>query len=134
MSQVSKLNLISDRRIIDEAFLYRISRKIQRDATTQINNIIYETDSRFASRRVELRYEPEWLSDITKPLPIYEDGKKTGEAKMVRFHDNAHVKRRFAGNRRKDITGTAPATASAAEPAVNTVSFYEIMKGGADNV
>jgi len=98
MSQVSKLNLITDRTRLDEAFMLRITRKIQHDATTQIQNILYETDSRFCGQRVEIRYEPEWLNDIAKPLPIYADNKKIGEAKVVRFHDNAHASRRFKGN------------------------------------
>ncbi len=101
MSQISKLNLVTDINRINEHFLLRITRKIQPDATTQIQNILYETDSRFSGKRVEIRYEPEWLNDITKELPIYEDGKRVGEAKVVRFHDNAHAMRKFKGNRRK---------------------------------
>jgi transposase InsO family protein len=97
MSQISKVNLVTNIDRINENFLLRITRKIQPDATTQVQNILYEADYRFSGKRVEIRYEPEWLNDVTKPLYIYEDGKKLGEAKVVRFHDNAHAMRRFKG-------------------------------------
>jgi len=42
MSQISKLNLVTDINRINEHFLLRITRKIQPDATTQIQNILYE--------------------------------------------------------------------------------------------
>ncbi|HQB64039.1 MAG TPA: DDE-type integrase/transposase/recombinase, partial [Sedimentibacter sp.] len=62
MSQVSKLKLVTNIERISEDFLLRITRKIQPDATTQIENVLYETDSRFSGKRVEIRYEPEWLN------------------------------------------------------------------------
>jgi putative transposase len=109
-----------------------VSRKIQPDATTQVENILYETDSRFIGKRVEIRYEPDWLNDVTKPLLIYEDSKKTGEAKVVRFHDNAHAKRRFKGNRRKDIQPEViSAQPIAKDPVIkNTISYVDLMEGG----
>lgn len=94
MSQVSKLNLVSDLSKVNESFLLRISRKVQQDATIQINNMLYETDQVFSGKRLEIRYEPEWLEDVTKELPIYDNGKKIGYARKVCFHDNAHAKRK----------------------------------------
>jgi len=130
MSQVSKLKLVTDVERTTESFLLRISRKIQPDATTQIENILYETDSRFSGKRVEIRYEPEWLNDVTKALPIYLDGKKTGEVKMVRFHDNAHAMRKFKGNRKKDIhTESAEQTISLGETSIKNIISYSDMMG-----
>jgi transposase InsO family protein len=102
MSQVEKLRLPSDRRTLDEAFMLRTSRKIGHDATTQLNNVLYETDTIFAGKRIELRYEPDWIGDTTKTLPIFHEGKVVGEANMVRFHDNAHKKRRPVATRQTD--------------------------------
>jgi putative transposase len=134
MSQISKLNIVTNIERINENFLLRISRKVQSDATIQIENILYETDSRFAGHRVEIRYEPEWLSDMTKILPLYEDGKKVGEAKMVRFHDNAHKVRRYKGNRRKnslpDTMESEPTVNK--PPAKNSISFNDMMGGEAN--
>jgi putative transposase len=130
MSQVSKLKLVTDVERTNECFLLRITRKIQPDATTQIENILYETDSRFSGKRVEIRYEPEWLNNVTKALPIYLDGKKTGEAKVVRFHDNAHAMRKFKGNRRKDIQSElTEQTSSLGETNIkNTISYSDMME------
>ena len=99
MSQVDNLKLPTDRGVIDEIFLHRVSRKVQHDATIQIDNILYEADPCFAGKRMDVRYDPEWIGDENKKLPIYYDGKKAGEAWMVRFHDNAVAKRKFPGNR-----------------------------------
>ena len=99
MSQIDNLKLPADRGLIDEIFLHRVSRKVQHDATIQIDNILYETEPCFAGKRMDVRYDPEWLGDENKKLPVYFDGKKSGEAWMVRFHDNAHAKRKFPGNR-----------------------------------
>ena len=126
ISEVSCLNMIGDKNHVDEIFLYRVSRKIQHDATTQIDNVIYETDPALSGKRLEIRYEPEWIGNALKELPIYLDGKRIASARMVRFYDNAHMKRRFPGNRRKpDEEVLTPLT---------TISFTAAMKEGEDNV
>ncbi|KUK71665.1 MAG: Transposase [Clostridiales bacterium 38_11] len=134
MAGVSNLKLVTDTNLINECFLLRITRKIQHDATTQINNVLYETDTRFAGKRVEIRYEPEWINDVSKALPIYSDGKKVGEAKVVRFHDNSHVKRRFKGNRRKEAPPENQDTAHTDKDMIisNTISYYGMEKGESD--
>lgn len=136
MSQISKVNLVTNIDRVNENFLLRITRKIQPDATTQVQNILYETDSRFSGKRVEIRYEPEWLNDVTKPLLIYEDGKKLGEAKVVRFHENAHAMRRFKGNRRKDNKHEIIETIEGSINQVikNSISYSDMMIEGDINV
>lgn len=136
MSQVSNLKLVTDVSNITECFYIRVTRKIQHDATTQIDNILYETDSKFSGKRVEIRYEPEWINDVTKPLFIYDNGKRVGEAKVVRLHDNAHAKRRFGGNRRKDaINIPSDVNEAASETTIkNPISYYDIMEGEKPNV
>lgn len=131
MSQISKLNIVTNIQRINENFLLRTTRKVQSDATIQIENILYETDSKFSGHRVEVRYEPEWLNDIAKVLPLYEDGKKIGEARMVRFHDNAHTVRKYKGNRRKNKTPdtTEPETILKISPIKNSISYNDMMRG-----
>jgi hypothetical protein len=126
MSQVDNLRLPTDKNVIDEIFLHRISRKVQHDATIQIDNILYETEPCFAGRRMDVRFDPEWIGDENKRLPIYFDGKKAGEAWMVRFHDNARAKRKFPGNnKRKDYGDT--------QGGGSVISFSD-MAGGGGNV
>jgi hypothetical protein len=107
-------------------------RKIQADATTQIENILYETDSRFSGKRVEIRYEPEWLGDATKMLPIYEDGKKIGEAQMVRFHDNAHTLRHKSRKKNNSQPEAAEQVVNDNEPIIKNSISYSDMMGGQD--
>jgi transposase InsO family protein len=141
MSQADKLRLPSDRRVIDEAFMLRVTRKISHVATTQIGNVIYETDAIFANNRYELRYEPEWIGDASKPLMIFHDGKAIGEARMVRFHDNAHVKRRNTSKHDVSVqsnndashelpTLTVDVPSSFPSPLTNTISFSSTTERG----
>ena len=123
MSQVDNLRLPTDWALIDDIFLYRASRKVQHDATFQIDTILYETDPCFAGKRMDVRYDPEWVGDENKKLPIYFDGKKAGEAWMVRFHDNAHAKRKFPGNNARKANIDAQTGGS-------IISYSEISGGG----
>jgi transposase InsO family protein len=117
MSQVDKLRLPSDRRVLDEAFMLRVTRKIGHDATIQLENVLYETDPIYASKRMELRYEPEWVGNVTKKLIIFHEGKAVGEARMVRYNDNAHAKRRQIVTQH---TNAMPQN-------TNTISFHHAM-------
>ena len=121
-SQLENLNLYADTRFIDEAFLYRVSRKVQHDATTQIDKVLYETEPCFAGKRLEIRYDPEWIGDEQKKLPLFFDGKKIGDAWMVRFHDNAQSKRKFGGNRKPPATPHGSGETA--------ISYSDIMGGG----
>ena len=120
MSQADKLRLPSDRRVVDEAFMLRVTRKVGHDATTQLDNVLYETDSLFAGKRMEVRYEPEWVGDVSKKLLLYHEGKAVGEARMVRYNDNARAKRRQVAKPSTDILPK------------NTISFHQAttVKGG----
>lgn len=132
---IDKVKLVTDRKQFSENFLLRVSRKVNHDATIQIDNLLFETDPMFSGKRLEIRYEPEWLEDMTKVLMLYEDGKKVGEAKRIRFFDNAHVKRRSRGNRRKLADDTVNQTREASlEIHKNTISFSAILKGGKEHV
>ena len=125
MSQIENLRLPTDTKLINEVFFYRVSRKVQHDATIQIGNVLYETDPCFAGKRMEIRYEPEWIGDETKRLPVYHDGKKAGETWMVRFHDNARARRKYPGNRGQK---------QSANNDYDSVISYSDMMGGSDNV
>jgi hypothetical protein len=74
---------------------------------------------------MDVRYDPDWIGDENKKLPIYFDGRKSGEAWMVRFHDNAKAKRKFPGNnRRKEHTGT--------QSSDSVISYSDMIGGGSD--
>lgn len=106
MSQVSKVKMVSDVRHLNEAFLLRVSRRINKDATFPLEKILYEAEQIYAGKRLEVRYDPEWLNSSTIPVLLYHEGKKIGEARKVNLHENAHVKRKFGINRKKDKDST----------------------------
>ncbi|CAM0497275.1 DDE-type integrase/transposase/recombinase [Thermoanaerobacter kivui] len=90
MSQISRINMCGDIDMLNECFLIRVNRKVNKDATLKVENILYETEEKFKNIRLEVRYDPQWLKDNT-PLLLYYEGKKVGEAYKVNFHENAKI-------------------------------------------
>jgi len=97
ISQAHQITIFSDPAILEEYFLLRVTRKVNHDATLSVDTILFETDQSLANSRVEVRYDPEWLSNPARTLLLYRDGRKVGEARQVNFHDNSKVKRKRRG-------------------------------------
>ncbi len=133
---IDKVKLVTDRKQFSENFLLRVSRKVNHDATIQIDNVLFETDPSLSGKRLEIRYEPEWIEGMAKPLMLYEGGKQVGEAKRIRFFDNALVKRKYPGNRRKSVHDSEQLIddAELIQTHKNTISFSAFMKGGEEHV
>jgi len=108
----------------------RIKRTVTHDATFTINNILFETNQRFASSRVEIRYDPEWLETTNTPVLIYLDDKKVGDAHIVDFHENAHMKRKGRPIVLNIATKSQPCIVQADEKLEQTISFTDLMNGG----
>jgi hypothetical protein len=137
IDNIDRVKLVTDRNQLYENFLLRVSRKVCHDATIQVDNVLFETDPCLAGKRLEIRYEPDWLLDQTKKLQLYDDGKCIGEAKQIRFFDNAHIQRRFPGNRRKADAETKdipPLSKITEDIPKNTISFANLAQGGTENV
>lgn len=136
IDNISRVKLVTDRNQLYENLLLRVSRKVCHDATIQVDNVLFETDSCLAGKRLEVRYEPDWILDITKKLQLYDDGKCIGEAKQIRFFDNAHVQRRFPGNRKKANEEIKDASSLEEKKVTlkNTISFTDLALGGEENV
>jgi putative transposase len=139
MEQSSRIKLMSNTSKLNEQFLLRINRKVIHDATFTINNILFETDVKFANSKVEIRYDPEWLVQPNTNVLIFLDDKKIGEAHQVNYADNAKMKRRG----RPTATGEAldanafvdtSAFINERNELKQTISFLDIMKGANDNV
>lgn len=97
ISQANRITLFSNPQLLEEHFLIRVTRKVNHDATLSLETILYETEQSLANSRIEVRYEPEWLTNPNYPLLLYKDGIKIAEARQVNFQDNAHVKRKGPG-------------------------------------
>jgi len=99
MSQISRINMYRDIDALNECFLIRVSRKVNSDATLQVEKMLYETDERFSGMRLEVRYDPMWLKGNV-PLLLYHEGKRVGEAYQINLYDNAKIPLRHHGNRK----------------------------------
>lgn len=101
MSQASHVKLFPSPHLLEEVLLLRVNRKVHHDATLSVETILYETDLSLANTRVEVRYDPEWLLSPSKPLLLYKEGHKVGEARQINFVENASVKRKGAKSKAK---------------------------------
>jgi len=128
LSQADRVNMFSDPARLDEYFLLRTTRKVNHDATFSLENILYETDQKFANTRLEVRYEPEWLQSPARPVLLYQDGLKVGEARQVDFFANAWVKRKGRGRpaQQDDDPGEPSPARTGGETPV--ISFASLLK------
>jgi len=94
LSQADRVRLLPEPALVEEHFLLRVTRKVHHDATFTLENLLYETEPRFANMRLEVRYEPEWLAGPARSVFLYRDGVKVGEATQVDLLTNASLKRR----------------------------------------
>jgi transposase InsO family protein len=97
LSQVQRIRLFPDPALLDEYFLLRVMRKVNHDATFSLENVLFETEPQLAGLRLEVRYDPEWLLNPARPVLLYREGLKVGEARQVDFTVNAGLKRRGRG-------------------------------------
>lgn len=126
MSQAERVKVFSDPAMLDEYFLIKTERKVNHDATLSLHKVLYETTQDLANSRVELRYDPEWLSNPNQPIFIYCEGKNIAEARMVNFHDNAHMKRKGAGRPEHKPDNNIPEVSEVTSH--NNISFANISK------
>lgn len=125
MSQADRIKLFSDPSLLDEHFLLRAQRKVNHDATLSLDKILYETDSSLAGSRLEVRYEPQWLDNPARPVFLYQDGAKVGEARQVNLAENASSKRKGRGRPIKEEDPDMPPATH--ENTHSTVSFTAIF-------
>lgn len=128
MSQLSRINLISDPKVVDEKFLYRVKRTISHDATFPINNLLFETNQSFAGMKVEVRYDLKWIEQYNTPVLIFENDKKIGEGRRINFYDNAHMRRK--GRPSSSVAAKLPKLLTETEDLPKqTIPFNQMMEG-----
>ena len=123
MEQADRIEYIADPAVADALFLLRSTRKVRSNATLQMNNVIYETDYSLAGSTVEVRYEPEWIGQPHRKLPLYIDRIHVGDASFVQLHDNA-LKRRPSGR-----PAAESQTEKEQQQQPSQVSYTRAMKG-----
>jgi hypothetical protein len=129
MSQADEVNMFPDPALLDEYFLLRVLRKINHDATLSLENVLYETDQKLANTRLEVRYEPQWLNNPARPVFLYREGTKVGEARQVNLFENASAKRKGRGRPAKqsepEDTPPVQTESEISEPAVSFSTIFE---------
>ncbi len=133
VSQAHLVTLLPDPGLMEEFFLLRVNRKVNHDATLSVETVLYETDQSLACSRVEVRYDPEWLSNSSRPLLLYRDGLKVGEARQVNFYDNSKVKRRGPGrppglSPKEQLKTVGALEQVVSNPPVTSISFARLDK------
>lgn len=131
LSQADSLRMVSNPQEAEEHFLLRVNRKVSHDATIRLENLYYETDPKFAKMQVQVRYDPEWLQNPHKRLPLYSKDVRIGEAVMVNFQDNSHRKRRRAGRPPEDEPIHEDYEKTMNSPSIS-VSFAKMNQGGTE--
>jgi len=139
MSQADRVKVVTDPKILDEYFLLREERKVEADGNISVQNLKYQVDSPLilAGKRVEVRFEPEWIGQSHYLLPLYIEDKKVGEATLVDFASNAKAKRNRPGAKAKE-TNSGGVDRPVIEPPPPQLSFSSIYntvseaKGGRD--
>lgn len=89
MKQSDRIKHFHDPRVIDEAFLIRVTRKVKSDATISLDNALYEASPMFIGKVVDIRYE----SENPKEIFIYENNVRIQTCPRVIMKDNAFAKR-----------------------------------------
>ena len=75
---------------IDDAFLHRINRKVRKDRTIKIDNNYYEVPFKYVDQTIEIRYNPNDLSEMY----VFENNQKLEKCSLVDKVSNSKVKRK----------------------------------------
>jgi transposase InsO family protein len=130
LSQADRVRLLPSPALVEEHFLLRVTRKVHHDATFTLENLLYETEQRLANIRLEVRYEPEWLASAARPVLLYRDGVKVGEARKVDFLTNAGLKRRRSGRQPHEENSAGERELSPPQPdpkPASPISFARLL-------
>lgn len=79
-----------DEKLIDEAFLHRINRKVRNDRTIKIDNNYYEVPFKYVGQTIEIRYNPTDLSEMY----VFENNEKVEICTLVDKISNSKIKRK----------------------------------------
>ena len=125
LTQADNIKMVRDPEWLDEVMLIRVKRKVYHDATLSIDKTLYETNETFRGKKVEVRYDPEWLLSDSHPIYLYVDGKRAGEAFKVDYQQNAQ----------RNTRGKRPSSYEYPDaPTCSSISFSGVAKGELHNV
>lgn len=85
---------------IDELFYTRLRRRVRKDGTVRLGNVLYEVDLSLRNARVQLRFDPQ----RKHPIDVFYKDRFCGHAKKVDLHLNSqlHLERNYEKQPPKD--------------------------------
>lgn len=90
MAYVDEIKFITSRQEISNIFLYRVTRRVKKDATISMNSIQFEVPQEYVGESINVRYDP---TDLSKAFIFSEKGQYIGTIYPVKKIDNTKVRR-----------------------------------------
>ena len=81
---------IPSKQEIDYIFLYRVSRKVKKDSTISIDNILFEVPLSYVAETINVRYDP---TSLDKAYIFSEDNLLLDTIYPVKKIDNSRIRR-----------------------------------------
>ena len=92
---------------LDDLFLFEARRRVNNDRTISLHGTIYEVEPHLVGATVAVRYDPN--APKGRPVQVWLDGKRQGDATVVDAYQNCFVRRQDADRQRIE-TSTPPPT------------------------
>lgn len=89
IKNIDNIKLLSKNEV-NNAFLYRVQRKVKNDSTVSIENQLYEVPSKYIKTHINIRYDP---TDMDKAFIFSENGERLEEIYKVNKIDNSKIRR-----------------------------------------
>lgn len=97
---LSHPRVLEDPTKIDELFYTHLKRRVRKDGTIRLDNVLYEVDLSLRNARVQLRFDPQ----RKHPINVFYKDRFCGYAKKVDLHHNSqlHLERNYEKQDPKD--------------------------------
>ena len=90
VEHIDRIKFLENKKQLDNTFLYRVKRKVKKDATISLNTITFEVPMKYIGEKINVRYDP---SALDKAFIFSEDGEKKKTIHPVDKVANSKVKR-----------------------------------------
>jgi len=100
MSQIDRIRHLHEPALLERVFMKRVFRKVKHDATVSIDSRLYEVTPILIGQKVEIRYNPDHLSQVF----VYEQGREIQCAPLCSPADNARMKRKGKEKKKESLS------------------------------
>jgi transposase InsO family protein len=90
LQDTSKIKFIPSEKLEDH-FLNRVTRRVNNDATVQLNNLSFEVPQKYIGQKINIRYSP---SELQKAYVFNKDNILTDTIYLLKRIDNSKIKRK----------------------------------------